>query len=117
MEVTQLQTVKWADLTAPDATKILRDLVTKARDLNTDKAPILVHCSAGVGRTGTFIAVYKLSEDFSNSKVKVLDVKNTVLAMRSCRMKMVQKREQYAYIFKCLRDEIKSEAGDYYYEL
>ena len=70
-----------------------------------------------MGRTGTFIAVYKLSEDFSNSKVKVLDVKNTVLAMRSCRMKMVQKREQYAYIFKCLRDEIKSEAGDYYYEL
>ena len=115
--MSQLQTIKWADLTAPDDTKILRDLVNKARDLNTTKDPILVHCSAGVGRTGTFIAVYKLINDFLNNKVSVLDVHDTVLDMRRCRMKMVQKKEQYAYIFKCLRDEIKSEDGGYYYDL
>ena len=57
VEVSQLQTIKWADLTAPDDTKILRDLVQKSLDLNTSKETILVHCSAGVGRTGTFIAV------------------------------------------------------------
>ena len=37
-----------------------------------------------------------------------LDVFNTVLKMREQRMKMVQKPEQYLYIFKCLRDEIRS---------
>ena len=69
--VTQLQTVKWADMTAPADTKIMRDLVDRARAIVTrdmrdmrDTQPILVHCSAGVGRTGTFIAVYKLVEEY-----------------------------------------------------
>ena len=43
---------------------------------------------------------------------------NTVLKMREQRMKMVQKPEQYLYIFKCLRDEIRSAkaVGNHYYE-
>ena len=118
LEVSQLQTIKWADLTAPDDTKILRDLVHKAMELNTsEKDPILVHCSAGVGRTGTFIAVFKLVKDYMNSKVKVLDLKKTVLEMRKSRMKMVQKKEQYVYVFKCLREEVKTEEGGYYQDL
>ena len=115
VEVSQLQTIKWADLTAPDDTKILRDLVQKSQDLNTSQSPILVHCSAGVGRTGTFIAVYKLVSDYQDSKKENIEPYSTVLEMRQCRMKMVQKKEQYAYIFKCLRDEIKSEEGGYYH--
>ena len=118
IEVSQLQTIKWADLTAPDDTKILRDLVHQAMELNTsDKDPIVVHCSAGVGRTGTFIAVFKLVKDYMNSKVRVLDFKKTVLEMRKSRMKMVQKKEQYVYIFKCIREEVKTEEGEYYQDL
>ena len=68
-EVTQIQTKRWADLTAPDETNILRDMVSRARELSmTDAAPILVHCSAGVGRTGTFVALYKLITDYENKK-------------------------------------------------
>ena len=118
VEVSQLQTIKWADLTAPDDTKILRDLVHQAMELNTsERVPIVVHCSAGVGRTGTFIAVFKLVKDYLNSKVRALDFKKTVLEMRNCRMKMVQKKEQYVYIFKCLREEVKTEEGEYYQDL
>ena len=118
VEVSQLQTIKWADLTAPDDTKILRDLVHQAMELNTsERVPIVVHCSAGVGRTGTFIAVFKLVKDYMNSKIEALDFKKTVLEMRNCRMKMVQKKEQYVYIFKCLREEVKTEEGEYYQEL
>ena len=113
--MSQLQTIKWADLTAPDDTKILRDLVHQAMELNTNKDPILVHCSAGVGRTGTFIGVYKLVEDCLNNKI--LDFQKTVLDMRQCRMKMVQKKQQYHYIYKCVRDDVKSEEGGYYYVL
>ena len=118
IEVSQLQTIKWTDLTAPDDTKILRDLVHQAMELNSsEKDPIVVHCSAGVGRTGTFIAVFKLVKDYMNSKVRALNFKKTFLEMRNCRMKMVQRKEQYVYIFRCLREEVKTNEGEYYQDL
>ena len=46
--------------------------------------------------------------------INSLDVFDTVSQMRRQRMKMVQKAQQYFYIFKCLKDEIKTEEGDYY---
>ena len=76
--------------------------------------PILIHCSAGVGRTGTFIAVYKLILDYFNPKVSVLDPFKTVFEMRQQRMKMVQKPPQYVYVVKCLGQVVKEEEGGYY---
>ena len=129
LQVEQLQTLEWADLTAPDDTKTMRDLIHKAMELNTSvkgkiltqlifsispQDPVLVHCSAGVGRSGTFIAVYKLLEDYLNKDRKQLDVFGTVLEMRGQRMRMIQKAPQYVYVFKCLRAEVKDEEGGYY---
>ena len=63
----------------------------------------MVHCSAGVGRTGTYIAVFKLWLDFKDNNVKKLSIKDTVLELRKQRCLMVQKKEQYVYIARCLR--------------
>eukprot|EP00092_Neocalanus_flemingeri_P076094 GFUD01094343.1.p1 GENE.GFUD01094343.1~~GFUD01094343.1.p1 ORF type:complete len:188 (-),score=73.12 GFUD01094343.1:16-579(-) len=114
--VSQLQTTKWLDLTAPDDTKILLDLINKTKELVGSKTdvPVVVHCSAGVGRTGTFIAVYKLIEDYFNPKEKVLQPFQTVLEMRRQRMKMVQKPPQYVYIVQCVREVVREEEGEYY---
>ena len=71
--------------------------------LKVGQNPILVHCSAGVGRTGTFLAVYKLWLDYLNPDVKKLSILPIVVALRRQRCKMVQKKEQYVYIAKCLR--------------
>ena len=64
------------------------------------KINILVHGSAGVGRTGTFIALYKIMEqldylvpkyDFAKevNKDKTIDILNTVFKLRSKRVFMV----------------------------
>ena len=63
--------------------------------------------------------MFKIIYLSKNFRKKQLDVFNTVLRMREQRMTMVQKPEQYLYIFKCLRDEIRSATavGDYYYDV
>jgi cadherin 5 type 2 (VE-cadherin) len=56
-----------------------------------EDGPILVHCSAGVGRTGTFIALDRLLQQLDKLSYNgYLDVYGTVLDMRRCRNKMVQ---------------------------
>ena len=65
--------------------------------------PVLVHCSAGVGRTGTFIAAHKLNRDLER-EVDSLEVARTVVEMRKCRMKMVQTADQYVHIYQCLQE-------------
>ena len=66
--VTHLQTKKWADLTAPEDTRIMLDMVQAVKAISHTTEPNLVHCSAGVGRTGTFIVVYKLVEELYDEK-------------------------------------------------
>ena len=104
--VTQYHVTDWGDYSVPDTTTSLINTVTSVRDVNKVSSPILVHCSAGVGRTGTFIAVYRIIQSLlSTILVHTLPSPwDTVLDMRKARPKMVQKREQYLFIFKCIQD-------------
>ena len=83
----------WADRTVPTDSGELVDLIRFIRSKYRPgkDGPILVHCSAGVGRTGTFIALDRLIQQFDQSTFDdCLDIYGTVLDMRRCRDKMVQ---------------------------
>ena len=55
---------------APSSTSVLLDLIHHSNEVLDDQAgAIIVHCSAGVGRTGTFIGLYKLIQDFLDDEV------------------------------------------------
>nr|XP_022309665.1 receptor-type tyrosine-protein phosphatase gamma-like [Crassostrea virginica] len=71
-----------------------------------NKIPMVVHCSAGIGRTGTFIALDALFKE--GKKTGKINVAKYVKIMRSCRMNMVQNYEQYMTIFTALNERLKA---------
>ena len=62
------------------------------------EAPLLVHCSAGIGRTGTFITIdHAMDAIKSQSKVDMNDI---VLHIRQDRMGMIQHTSQYKFAYQ-----------------
>lgn len=108
----------WADLTAPqkkdqkeilDLIKMTRYRLDNREERKKGCGPRLVHCSAGVGRTGTFIALDHLIQDVEKWKDGSLladdPVFETVKRLREQRMKMVYTKEQYAAIYQFLGEQ------------
>uniref|UniRef100_G3N689 protein-tyrosine-phosphatase n=1 Tax=Gasterosteus aculeatus aculeatus TaxID=481459 RepID=G3N689_GASAC len=73
---------------------IVRQQASRTRD------PVVVHCSAGVGRTGTFIALDRLMQHIREHEFA--DILGMVSEMRSHRLSMVQTEEQYVFIHQCV---------------
>ncbi len=74
-------------------------------------APIVVHCSAGVGRTGTLIAVYEIIMCLEYlkkiNKPLVMNIFNVVRKLREQRYSLVTDTEQYKFIYEYSLNWIK----------
>jgi len=94
----------WVDLKAPESTCGILRLMLKLRKMEEYlEHPVLIHCSAGVGRTGTFIAIDTLIDQCINEGKA--DVFGTVANIRQQRNSvMVQTMEQYAFIYRALAE-------------
>ncbi|XP_054716770.1 tyrosine-protein phosphatase 10D-like [Uloborus diversus] len=101
-EVKQLHFTRWPDFGCPESPEELLNFVRAVRDHlpRTQPGPIIVHCSAGVGRTGTFIAVDRIAQELQDTNY--IDVYGTVMDLRQHRTNMVQTEDQYVYIHRCV---------------
>ncbi|VTJ60218.1 Hypothetical predicted protein [Marmota monax] len=98
--VTHLQYVAWPDHGVPDDSSDFLEFVTYVRSLRVDGEPILVHCSAGIGRTGVLVTMETamcLIE--RNLPVYPLDI---VRKMREQRAMMVQTSSQYKFVCEAI---------------
>ncbi|XP_071136894.1 receptor-type tyrosine-protein phosphatase O-like [Mytilus edulis] len=95
----------WPDMGTPACTNYMIRFVSTIRcDVRPDMTgPIVVHCSAGVGRTGTFITLDTLIRNIQNGDDSI-DIFGQILQLRHCRLNMVQTESQYIYIHECIRD-------------
>ncbi|XP_077323168.1 receptor-type tyrosine-protein phosphatase epsilon-like [Lithobates pipiens] len=101
MTVEHLQYLRWPDHGVPRNTSDLVQLIELMNKCHTPGAgPVIVHCSAGIGRTGTFIALDILLK-MAHSTKKV-NVYNCVSELRKKRVKMVQEKEQYIFLYDAL---------------
>ncbi|XP_026182331.1 receptor-type tyrosine-protein phosphatase beta-like [Mastacembelus armatus] len=99
----------WPDHGVPESTQSLIQFVRTVRDY-VDRSPstgaTVVHCSAGVGRTGTFIALDRVLQQLDSKGI--IDLYGCVFDLRLHRHHMVQTECQYAFLHQCVRDVLRA---------
>ena len=117
LEVIQMHILCWQDHGMPNDPNLCNNIfyqminyIKKQREEN-NKAPIVVHCSAGVGRTGTVIAIYIILYCLEYlkklGKSLIMNVFNVVRKLREQRYSLVTDTDQYQFIYDFALDWIK----------
>ncbi|XP_073777799.1 receptor-type tyrosine-protein phosphatase F isoform X11 [Danio rerio] len=100
-EVRQFQFMAWPDHGVPEYPTPILAFLRRVKACNPpDAGPMVVHCSAGVGRTGCFIVIDAMLERMKHEKT--VDIYGHVTCMRSQRNYMVQTEDQYIFIHEAL---------------
>ena len=107
--VYQIHFYAWPDHGIPDTSDgkifdVLCGINKLVDEINVNQKPIIVHCSAGVGRTGTFVSMYLLEKEIMkqiNDKCDIIriNVFNLVRKIKEMRMYMVQTPIQYYFVY------------------
>uniref|UniRef100_A0A914R4U9 protein-tyrosine-phosphatase n=1 Tax=Panagrolaimus davidi TaxID=227884 RepID=A0A914R4U9_9BILA len=100
----------WPDLGVPKLTQPIIDIYNEYVDPSVaKKLPVAVHCSAGIGRTGCFIAAYICFLQFKASRL--VSVKSAICNIRRMRGRAVQKSSQYFFLHLLLVEMIENFNG------
>ena len=110
---------KWPDHKTPDIEnyvklfEILFNFVDTCRTNNKNQ-PFLVHCSAGIGRTGVFLTLYGICNEIirqinydDGDDVLIFNVFNFVRKLKEMRMFSVENINQYNFIYKFLEEYLR----------
>uniref|UniRef100_A0A8C4R3C2 Tyrosine-protein phosphatase non-receptor type n=1 Tax=Eptatretus burgeri TaxID=7764 RepID=A0A8C4R3C2_EPTBU len=101
--ITQFHCTRWPDFGVPESPDLFLDFLFRVRSselLGPEHGPAVVHCSAGIGRSGTFCLVdsclVMLSKRGGDGRVNVRDV---LLRMRRFRMGLIQTPGQLRFSY------------------
>jgi len=112
--VLQIQYTGWPDYGVPQSTKSFLELIKlvdeKSAEINHQQSPTLVHCSAGIGRTGTFFAVHinlKILKEgcVNQQRPPPINLVNTILELRKQRPGCVITKEQFVFTYRAVLEE------------
>ena len=102
----QIHFTCWQDHSIPENSyNEIINIINIVDKLKEDK-PVVVHCSAGIGRTGTFISAYNLyheiMEQINNKNIRELkfSIMNLVRKLKEMRLYLVENQTQYNFLYQ-----------------
>ncbi|ESP05501.1 hypothetical protein LOTGIDRAFT_69139, partial [Lottia gigantea] len=104
-KTTQFNFTAWLDHDVPRISQLL-DFLYHVEGQKTTDSPVLVHCSAGIGRTGTYIAIDSLLKEGRDTGK--IDIQLRVQKMREQRKDMIQTPDQLKFVFEALAEAFET---------
>lgn len=105
--ILHMQHTSWPDQSVPQASAPLMKMIqTIAASPKSLEAPILVHCSGGVGRTGVFIALHIALGQFQ-LEYEEISIPAIVRFLKLCRSGMVSRKDQYVFLYYATQREME----------
>ena len=112
--IIQLHYTQWEDHAIPDSQSYQKLIeLIKNIDFYKNNAPVVIHCSAGVGRTGTLIACYNLYNDIikqiKDGRITEIQfsIMNVVRKLKEMRIHSVENDEQYLFLYQFVKMLLK----------
>jgi protein tyrosine phosphatase len=104
-QIIHVHYTEWPDHGVP---KLTRGILCLCKQINIflddalEISPIIVHCSAGIGRSGSFITIHHAINQIDRNQS--YDILSTAKQLRRDRIGMIQTEEQYRLIYQTIKD-------------
>ncbi|XP_016837188.1 receptor-type tyrosine-protein phosphatase N2 isoform X2 [Nasonia vitripennis] len=104
--VTQFHFLSWPQNGVPKSSKTLLEFRRKVnKSYRGRSCPIIVHCSDGAGRTGTYCLIDMVLNRMAKG-AKEIDIAATLEHIRDQRADMVATKQQYEFVLMAVAEEV-----------